>query len=333
MININASQPITTEAEIDKSRPKIIALAVIGMIFSFSFGYFLKLFILESRQDYFFFSLAAFFGFLTFFLLNAFFIKSASRLSLIIFLESLALLAAFFDKLSMTLAAGALLSFLFFLLAWQSGRSELGSALKIRFWRVGKRILPKVIAGLALFIGVAYANVGSFSKDEFFISLPAFEKIISPTIEIKIIQKFLPKFDLTKPVGETIENLAINQIEKNPDFKLLSEAEKKQIIAQTVKKLEENFSGLINAPINLKAKTSEALYQAMTDKFKNLPENVKNFVPAGFGALIFLIIISFALPIRWLASILAYFIYEIFLALGISVIALEGRSREIIILK
>ncbi len=329
----NNRQPATPEVEIDRSMPKIIALAAAGIIFAFFFGYFLKLFVLESRTDYLIFSFSAFVLYLTVFLLNVFFIKSGSRISSIIFLESLALLGVFYDKLSLMLGLGVLASFLILLWANYSGRLELENMLKIRFWRVGKKTLPKAITALALFVAVAYAGVGSFGENDFFISSKAFEKILSPIAEMKIVQNFLPGFALEKPFDEFIKDLAKNQIEQNPQFKLLPQKAKKELVNQTAKELEKKASDLIGGPVNSKIKTSDLLYQTMVSKFKELPENIKNFLPVGLATLIFLTIVSLILPIRWLVSVLAYLVYEICLALGFSTIMLEGRSREIILLK
>lgn len=320
--------------ETDRSISKIIALAVLGITFSFSFGFFLKLFIFESRTVFLLASFSSLLFFLAFFMLGAFFVKSRIKTGQIILLESLAFLAAFYDRLSTNIAIGALASFLILLWANYSGRLELENMLKIRFWRVGKKVLPKAIAALALFVGVAYVSVGGVSGEkDFFIPQPTFDKIIFPIADFKIIQKFLPGFDLSLPAGELIKNLAKGQIEQNSQMKLLPEAAKKQLINQTAKELEKKFSDFLGVPIGPKTKTSEALYQAMVNKFAALPENIKTAVPVGVAILIFLTIISLSLPIRWLASILAYLAYEICLALGFSVIMLEGKSREIIVLK
>lgn len=324
-------------ADTDRSIFKIIVLAVLGIISSFIFGYFLKLFIFESRLDFLLVSFSSLLVFLAIFLLGAFFIKSRTRISQIIFLESLAFSAMFYDKLSITFAGGVLASFLILLWANYSGRLELENTMKIKFWRIGKKVLPKAIVALALFIGIAYissiGSVGAADGKEFFISQSVFEKIISPVINMKIVQSFLPGFNLSLPVGELAKNLAVNQIEQNSQLKLLPAAAKNQLINQAAKELEDKFSDIIGAPVNPKIGTLETLYRAMVKKFSELPENIRVVVPAGVAVLIFLTIVSLTLPIRWLATILAYFIYEICLALGFSDIMLEGRSREIIILK
>lgn len=332
--------------ESDRSIYKIIALTVLGIISSFISGYFLKLFIFDSQFDFLLFYFLAFLSFLAFFLLKTFFIKGGSKISLIVFLESLGLLAgtlsapfvafsaaAFYGQLSRNIVIGIFVSFLLLLWANFSGRSELENSLKIRFWLVGKKVLPKAIAALALFASVAYVSVGSANGKEFFISQPTFEKIIFPVAELKFIQNFLPGIDLSLPAGELIKNIAKSQLEQNSQTQLLSESGKKQLINQAAQELEKQFSGFLGAPINPKNKISETLYDAMTKKILGLPESSKPFIPVGAALLIFLTIVSLSLPIRWLVTVLTYVIYEICLAVGFSVIMLEGRSREIIILK
>ncbi len=320
-------------ADTDRSISKIIVLAALGIISSFIFGYFLKLFIFESRLDFLLASFSSLLVFLAIFLLGVFFIKSQTKTSQIIFLESLAFSAVFYDRLSITFAVGVLTGFLILLWANYSGRMELENTIKIKFWRIGKKVLPKAIAALALFIGVACVGVVGANGKEFFISQPVFEKMISPVINMKIVQNFLPGFNLSLPVGELAKNLTVNQVEQNSQLKLLPAAVKKQLIDQSAKELEDKFSDFIGAPVDPKAGTAETLYRAMIKKFSELPENIKAVIPAGVAVLIFLTIISLTLPIRWLATLLAYFIYEICLALGFSDIMLEGKSREIIILK
>jgi hypothetical protein len=269
------------------------------------------------------FSFLAALGFLIFFLLKVLFIKTSRIASLIIFLETLGFLAPFYDKLSKTVAIGTLISFLIFLSGIYIGRAELGNMLKIKFWRISKKTLPKAIAGLALFSSIIYVGIIGPGEKEFFISQATFEKII----------EFVPGFDLSLPVETLIKNLTINQIEGNAQLKLLPESTKKELINQSVKELEKKISDLTGTPLNPKVKTSEAIYEIIVEKFAKLPENVRLFAPAAIAAIIFLTIIGLSLPIRIIATVFAFLIYEICLALGFSTIMMEGTSREIIVLK
>jgi hypothetical protein len=325
----------TNEAGADKAIAKIVILATIGIAFSFLFGYFLRLFIFNGQSDFLLFSFLAALGFLVFFLLEVFFIKNLWIVNLIIFSGVLAFSASFYDQLSKTFGIGVLISFLFLLLANQTGRQELENMLKIKFWRVSKKIAPKAIAALAVFVGIVYAGVANLNieRKEFFISQTTFEKIISPIANMGIIQRFLPGFDLSLPTGKLIENLAASQIEENLELKLLPESAKNQLINQSVKELENKIPEFTATPLDSKAKASDALYEIMIKKFGGLPTNIISIAPMIVAALIFLTIVGLSLPIRLIVTVLAFLIYEICLALGFSAIMMEGKSGEIIVLK
>ena len=117
----------------------------------------------------------------------------------------------------------------------------------------------------------------------------------------------MPGFNLSLPVGELAKNLAVNQIEQNSQLKLLPANVKNQLINQSAEELEDKFSDFIGAPVNPKTGTLETLYRAIVKKFSELPENIKAVIPAGVAVLIFLTIISLALPIRWLVTLFSLF--------------------------
>ncbi len=324
----------SAEAEVDKSIAKIIILAIVWAAFSFLFSYFLRLFILNGRSDFLLFSFLASLVFLSIFLLTALFIKSAWKINLIIFLNVLFLAAPFFDRLSGKINLGLLISFLFLVWANYNGRQELNNTLKIKFWRISKKTIPKAIIALAVFVGFVYVGVVGSGTKGFFISQATFEKVVSPITQNGLVQKLLPGLDLSLSTGDLIQNLATNQVEQNSQFDLLSQSDKSQLINQSIEDLESEASSLVGAPLDLKARASDELYKIVAAKFDTLSPNVApTTIPIVVAALIFLTIVGLSLPIRLVTSALAFLVYEICLALGFSVIMLEGRSREIIILK
>ncbi|MEK7555371.1 MAG: hypothetical protein AAB516_00945, partial [Patescibacteria group bacterium] len=174
----------SNEAEVDRSMVKIGALAAVGVISFFLFGFFLKLFILEKAGDSFIFLAVAAIVFLIIFFFQIFFIKTSQWINLIISLESLGLAVGFYDKISSTLLLAVLAVFLILLWANYSGRREFQNTLKIRFFQISRIVFPKAIMGLALFASVAYydlSGLGDFAStgknQEFFISQSSFEKI------------------------------------------------------------------------------------------------------------------------------------------------------------
>ncbi len=317
------------EVEIDRADSKIAVLAVLGVISFFLFGYFLKLYFSRGNLNFFWFSLGSLSIYLIIFLFQSLFIKNLKKTNLIIFLESAGLLAGFYDRFNWQISAGAFVVFLFLLWGNFNGVRQLRDSVKVKFWKVSKAAMPKAVAAAALFGSVVYMNVNG---GDFFLSRPAFEEILKPSVSI--IQRFIPDFSFSLSIKDLAKNLAEKQINEMPQAQFLPKSAKTQLAVQSAKELEGRFSNILGgAPIDSKLKISEAVYDALNDKFLNLPENIKYLVLLAVGLIIFLTIESFALPFRLIISFIGFIIYEILLAAGFATIVLEGKNREIIILK
>lgn len=322
------------EAEVDRSITKITVLAIVGVVLAFFFGYYLKIFLAAGDWSLLWITSLLALGFLSFFLLNVFFIKSLARATLIIFLESGAVLAGFYDRLSIDLAIGG--AALAVLLFWSvySGQTEMKNLLKIKFWRIGKIVVPKAVAAVALFVSIAYyANLQGnvLGGEDFFISRSGFEKIIASSAPL--IKKIIPEFDLSLSAGEVLNKLAETQVEGNPQAQILPENIKRQLIVDAARDLEKKISDFTGTAFDLKAKVSDTLYGIMIKKVSGLSPEYQGVFQVGMAALIFLTIIGLVLPIRWLTSFIAFLVYESLIALGFAVVSLEGRSKEIVLLK
>jgi hypothetical protein len=330
--------------ESDRSIWKIVVLAAIGIIFSFSFGLFSKFFILDSQWNFLLFAVLAGTVFLAFFLLNIFFIKTFWIHALIILGESLALSVAFYDNFSFTILIGAVIGFLFLIQASSAGRAEIDNMLKIKFSQVGRKSLPKAITAIALFLGFAYLGIfapldsfilgkGNFELKQFFISKSSLEAAISPLNKIDSLKNLMPGIDFSLPVGEIIKNMAVSQVEQNPQLKSLPASLKKPLINQAVQASEKQLVNFVGSPVDMKAKIADVIYNWLLDRFTGLPDTFKAIISIGVAFLVFLTIIGFIWPVRLIATFFAYIFYEIFLATGFSVKMMEERSREIVILK
>lgn len=309
---------------------KIIFLAFLGIIFSVSFGYFLKSLIIAQDFNSVLILISSLILFWSVFVLQVFFIKSAWTSYLIIFLECLGLIGIFYkDILNSGIQTGIGITFLILILANQRGRRELEDFVKIRFWRINKTILPKAIAAIFLFSSVIYVY-GFPTEGGFFISKQAFEKILLPNKVL--IDKFLPGFDFSSTLNEFAKKSVEKEISESAQFKNLPAFAKNQLIAQSAKEFENKISEMAGVKIDSKLKISDAIYEALKNKLINLPENIKPYIPVSAVIFIFLVLEGFAIPIRWIVSIFSFIMYEIFLALGFAKIELEGGSREIITL-
>lgn len=331
------------DVNIDVSIGKIVGLATVGVILAFLFGYCLKLFILNQQTNLFLYSLLTAFLLLAVFLLDIFFVKQTYRSWLIIFLEMAAIVAAFFDVKAayvgnnfFVFTVVFIASFLLLIWADYSGRQTIQDLLKIKFWHVGKASLPKAVFGIALLSSAIYYNIsysGDLAKREFPISFSAFERLVAPTSGV--VRRFIPEFNPSSSFGDAISRLAKRQLESAPQFDLLPEEQKKILLSRTVAEFNKTAADFIgnNLVLNSDETLGRVLYDVAVNRFANLPENIKSAAPVGIAVAIFLIIIGFALPIRWIVTILAYIVYQILLALGFATVAMEGKSKEVVILR
>ncbi|MBI5079639.1 hypothetical protein HZB06_03190 [Candidatus Wolfebacteria bacterium] len=327
-------------AEVDWSILKIVVLAIIGVSFAFLSGFFLNLFMSNGQWNFLAFSFACLLIFLTFFLLNVFFIKALWRINLIIFLESLAFLAGFYaifvSSPMFFLIAGAAI-FAVLTLANYAGWQELHNMIEIRFWRIAKLVLPKAVLGVAIFISVIYyaaLEPTIVGGKEFFISQNNFEKLINPLAPL--IEKFFPQMNFSSSVGDLIADLAKSQIESGFNSGLAGKIDKNAksgLVNQISNDLKQRFSTYLGPSFNFNLKTGAALYGFLAEKYLGMEPKSKKAVAAIVAVTIFFIIVSLILPIRLLAASIAFIIYEILIAVGFAEVVLEGKSREIIILK
>ncbi len=322
------------ETGFNSSIIKIYALAVVGVISFFLFGFFLKLFIFEGAVNSFLFLIIAATGFLIIFLLQVFFIKTLWIANLIILVGTVGLFISFYDKISSILLITILAVFLILLWANYSGNRELKNIIKIRFFRISKIVLPRVIIGLALFISVVY-YINISQAEEFFISKSSFEKIIAPVGTLVQGLNIIPNFDFSLSIEELARNIAQKQINESPQFRILSQATKEQLVNETAKETRKRifeFLG-VSAMVKPDSALSEVLYGAMAEKFLNLSQNTKNVILAIMAILLFLTIKIIAIPVRFIISILAWLIYEILLSSGFARVALEKKGKEMLILE
>ena len=314
--------------DIDRSMLKIIGLAFSGVFFSFGFGLFLKLLFGKGDFIFFFFTLAAATFFLTVFFLQALFIKQFRTLALILMAECLGLVAGFYDKILMPAVWGSVaFAFLAMLLANYNARKEINNALKMSFRKIGRTVLPKAIASLALFSSVVY--VATMEGDAL-ISRIGFERMMMPSFTL--VQKFYPEFDFSLTLNEFFAFLAGESASKIPQFEILPKSVKAQLINQSAKEFQGRFEEFMG-PVNSKLKITDAIYESLMGKFRQANEKTQSLVLMGIAFFIFLFLESLARPFRLMITFLTYIIYEILLALGFAKVELEGTNREIIILK
>lgn len=311
---------IKQETEIDFSNLKINVIAIIGIILSLGFSFFIHR-AYQLSGDLTLNIIAALVLsvlFLVTVFLQSIFIKDIGRIGTILFLEASVMLIPFIFLLSGFLFIGLLLTFLFLFWGSYSSRNELQYSMKARIFRLSKFVLPKAITGLSIFVAASYLS--TFQDQGLVVKEETFRRIVLPAEAI--VKVVMP--------GISLEDSFVSTIEKtNPDIQELSKEQKEEII----KKQQERFSKLLQYNFESRDALINILYNSYILNAKKVSESRKVLVLFALGAGLFLLAKSVGTPISWLVASMAVVIYEILIALGFVVVVLETRSKEIVLLK
>ena len=198
-------------ADVDISILKVATLAVLTVFFRAVFGWELRAFLtvpatgLCSRRPP-----ACFWPS---FLLQVFFVKNLNRRIFILFLESVAIFAFFYDFFSQALLAGLAAVFLLLIWANAGGVNDLKNTLKINFFRIGRAALPKASNALIVAACAVY-YVYMSGTGGFFLSEKALGEILAPTSGM--IAYFIPGFDINSPIDKIVADFSLKAWRATP---------------------------------------------------------------------------------------------------------------------
>lgn len=313
---------IKQETEIDISAIKINAIALVGLLISFGFAFFVSR-LCQSFGDPFTNTIFAFvLGvlFLAFVFLQAILVKEKARVAVVLFLQSGVMLIPFIYFLSVFTIVGFIITFLMFLWGSLSLKSELQLSMKVRSFRLSKIILPKAITGLSIFVVACYMSI--FQNSGLLVTPETFKKIILPAEAIANIIMPDSNFSLEDSFSKAIAKL-------RPEILKLPKEQQ----AEAIKQQQDSFSKLLQTDIEANDILINIFYSSYSQNIGKVSPDSKLLVLLVVGVLLFLIVRSIGTPISWLVALVSAAIFEILIALGFATIVLETRSKEIVILK
>ncbi|MBI5147963.1 MAG: hypothetical protein HZA37_02320 [Parcubacteria group bacterium] len=318
----------SNEADVDVSIAKIVVLAVLAVGSAAFLGWQLKR-LFDGSYDW-ITAFAALALFLVFFLLQALLIKNFGRQALVVFLESAAIFAFFYALISPTLLFGLTVVFGLFLWAANAGKKELENGMKIRFFRVGKTALSKAATALAVAIGIIY-YIYAAGAGGFFLSKEAVRQSIVPVSGI--IGRFIPGFTMESSVNDIIKNISSVNLENDSRFQTLPSEVRAQLIKEASSQLLKQLSDFLGVSVSGAEKIDGLLHKIAEDNFTKLDPNGKSAAFWIAAAAVALTFRGAAFLAVWAAEALAFLAYQFLIVSGAATIALESRSREIIVLK
>jgi hypothetical protein len=308
---------------------KTIVLIVVGAAFALGFSWFFRTFLLGGEWMQLVWSSACAIGFLVVFTLQTFFIRATSLFALAFFLQSVALLG-FFITLTIPVIALFCVAYGLLFSASYAGRKVLENSLKIDFWNISKLIVPKGIIVITLLISVFIPLYLQAHRDTLPLSLATFDKVLSSSNVF--VQRFYKDFDPSKSVEEIARTATEQQLAAMPQAQTLKPNEKALVVKAGMKEFYTRLFGYTGVQINPKDSVSKTLYGVLEKKFGALKDEAKLWVFIIVGSIVFISIASIMMPIRIVVALLAYFCYEVMVALGFARITIEQKSKETIIL-
>lgn len=307
----------------DTSKPKVISLGIVGVLLSGVFGYFLNLAILDNGSGSLLLTLLSAIAFLVVFLLQNLFIKSRQIIGTILLLESLTLTFVSVRMFSYIILFAWFLLILFWWLGARMGKEQLDNQMKVRFFQFEKATMPYALTALALFISIIYVTIGGVSPEQ---NIKSFILPAEPIIKNFYSQDF--SFNMT--MSKLIESLAARQL--GDQMATLPAAVRNSLVSQTVVQLSQQ-AAKYGVSFKGSDKIIDVINNYISSQLKKIPDSYRQIIPIAFGAIIFLTLKSAGLLLHWLVAIPAYLVYQLAILTGFARLALESRSREIIVLK
>ena len=323
------------EAEIDTSRWKIFLIGSLGVIFAALSGYALLASFKTGLAIYYFSLVGALFLFLNAFVLQTMLIKYFQTQTFIIIAE-LTIFSAFFIQIIWQALSGTFIilfaiAVALIIIGAQSGQNHLQTSLKVQFFNFSAKALRGAVNGLILLIVLFYLIFNSGK------GTPLSQEIINAVLRFSepFAQTQIPTLSFNLTVREFLEELALSGLtaEEREWLNALPAVARHNFITnavQNVKDLMGKYVTLEN--INENDIISVAIYDLIAEKFTEANPSLQTSILIIIGLLLFTILRILILPLTILVGFSAYIIYQILLALGFVRIALEARTREIVLM-
>lgn len=323
------------EAEVDTSRWKIFLIGSLGVVLAALSGYTLLASFKTGLALYYLSFIGTLFLFLNIFVLQTLLIKYFQTQALIIIAE-LAVFSAFFIQILWRSLSGTFIILFaiaaaLVVISAQSGRNNMQTSLKVHFFTFSAKTLRSATSGLVLLIVLFYL---AFNGNR---GAPLSQEVINAVLRFSepFAQTQIPALSFNLTVREFLEKLALSGLtaEERERLVTLPAVARSGFITnavQNVKDLIGRYVMLEN--VNENDKLSVAIYRLITEKFAAASPSLQTSILITSGLLLFTILRVLVWPLTILVTFSAYIIYQILLALGFARIALEIRSREIVLM-
>ncbi len=340
------------EAEEDKSWWKLIFLALLGAGANWGAFYYFARFMAGLTAPSFWLFVALFVLSLIFVVLETFFIKSFWRLFVTVAVGTFAPLLVFYHEFGNAnqnfmriLILGFIVGFYFVFSGIRRGHRMLGNSLKVRFFEVSRRILPRAASGFLIALAVVFylsyfswnlapRNAGEILVDGMIRSAEPVAGIVVPGLAMSGDEKM---GDFLKSVAESeAQKVKINVTDQNQDiigetFNSLPPDYQAQVVSQITDQLEAGLKSKF-AAFDPNQTVSEFAYMAASQYFLKFEFWLGPYAPIILAAILFFVAKGAMALFYWLIELMAFLLLKIFIVFGFAYTTLETKTREFLLL-
>ena len=310
-------------------RPVDVILAVLILISSFLAWYFLAGAFETPPVSYWsLILLAVLFSFLAGFVALSFLIIESKLSALICALLTILPFFAFFGFNVYYFGAFALFLLLSFA-ALRKIQREKQFSLKFKALKFVRNGLGIIL--FALFFMISTASYFSPNVQQFAtggLKLPRYMFDMVLPFAGNLFQQQLPSFSPEKTVDEILNGLLAEQLKELPKdiTPAMIEKEKQKFLTEQKQALAEQFG----VEFKGEQKLGDLLYDLANEKLNVYLENYKPYIPAFVTSALFLTLLTLISPLKWLAGIFAFLLFELLLASGLIMISTVKTDKEVL---
>lgn len=265
-----------------------------------------------------FFAVASIFGMLL--------IRDTGRRLGVLALQVVALFAFFYDESFAFLLPIGASTFLF--LAWGDimSREEKKNAIEIKFLRIVRPFLNKFVTGLALAAVLLY--LPRWDAERSFFSPQNFDSVFA--ISAQVANQFYQEIHFTGNFKSFAESLVRFQFQSNNAYKQLVPAAQDKIVEEERGKMIDELQRALGVRVRESQSTSSVFYEYLIQRLSGWRDSFGERFLAAWAIVVFFIIRGFGFFFGTIAGGVAFFVYQLMLAIGVVHIVGESRTKEIL---
>lgn len=284
------------------------------------------------------------------FVLQAFFVKSATLLRTVVFVQTAGPLLLFLDHLGDESVAVLLIAvLLFFVLAEIGsvrGLRQAAASMRVRFFDTARTVIPKALTGALLFAaaliyltyfswGTLNATIGRKFVDQVLTSADPVLRLYFSRVSVdQNVEDFLREVVRAQLEGGSANLLgkfAPGSNEALQTFLSLPVPQRDVIIDRVTESFRGSLEPVVGS-LNPNEPVRDAVYRIVADRLAGLtPSQYKTFSVGGV-VLVFFALKGFLSLFQWAFALVAYLVFKLLMALGFARTGVATQSREFVLL-